>query len=331
MTTPQPFGERSAFGALRFLGGRLASAATTMLTVSMVVFLMLEVNIDGLAVKVLGQFSTADQRHAWLLKNGYFDPLPVRYARWAWGFLTGHWGLSTYYHADVRALIAPRLAASGLLMGAALLVTIPLALSLGVLAGVRQGSWVDRAVSVLAITTTSIPEFATAVFLSALFVFGLGWLPGVSTLAGGLALNEFVLPVSVLALSSTGYIARVTRASMVEVMASPYVRTARLKGASTARIVFGHALRNALGAPVTVIMLQIPWLVSGVIVVEVFFAYPGFGTLLYQASLNADVDLIEACAMIGVVAVVMSQLLSDAINAWLNPRLRRGSARSRAA
>jgi peptide/nickel transport system permease protein len=306
---------------LMLLAKRLGGMALTMLTVSLLVFLVMELNIQGVAAKVLGQFSTADQRHAWLLQNGYFDPLPIRYARWAWGFLTGHWGVSTYYRADVRDLIAPRLAASGLLMGASLLVTIPSALILGVLAGVRQGSPIDRAVSVLAIVTTSVPEFASAVFLSAIFVFGLGWLPGVSTLAGGVTLKEFVLPVAVLALSSTGYIARMTRASMVEVMAAPYVRTALLKGASTRRIVFAHALRNALGAPVTVIMLQIPWLLSGVIVVEVFFAYPGFGTLLYQASVNSDIYLIEACAMIGVIAVVVSQLLSDAINGWLNPRL----------
>jgi peptide/nickel transport system permease protein len=306
---------------LAFTARRLGGMALTMLTVSLLVFLVLELNVDSVAAKVLGQFSTLDQRHAWLLHNGYFDPLPLRYGRWAWGFLTGRWGLSTYYHADVRALIAPRLAATGLLMGAALAVTIPLSLGLGVLAGVRQGSLVDRAVSILAIATTSVPEFASAVFLSAIFVFGLGWLPGVSTLAGGLALNQFVLPVAVLALASTGYIARMTRASMIEVMASPYVRTALLKGASTRRIVLGHALRNALGAPVTVIMLQIPWLLSGVIVVEVFFAYPGFGTLLYQASINSDIYLIEACAMIGVIVVVLSQLASDLINAWLNPRL----------
>jgi len=206
-------------------------------------------------------------------------------------------------------------------MGATLAVTIPVALGLGILAGIRQGSSVDRGVSVLAIVTTSIPEFASAVFLSAIFVFGLGWLPGVSTLSSGVTIKELVLPVTVLTLSSAGYIARMTRASMVEVMASPYVRTARLKGASTVRIVFAHALRNALGAPVTVIMLQIPWLLSGVIVVEVFFAYPGFGTLLYQASVNSDIYLIEACAMIGVVAVVVSQLISDVINTWLNPRL----------
>jgi peptide/nickel transport system permease protein len=306
---------------LMFLARRLGAMAATMLTVSLLVFLVLEMNIDGVAAKVLGQFSTAAQRHDWLLQHGYFNPLPVRYARWLWAFVRGDWGQSTYYHADVRALIAPRLAASGLLMGCALFVTVALALTLGVLAGMRQGSAVDRAVSVFAIVTTSIPEFASAVFLSAIFVFWLGWLPGVSTLAGGVTVQELVLPVLVLALSSTGYIARMTRASMAEAMASPYVRTARLKGASTARIVFGHALRNALTAPVTVIMLQIPWLLSGVIVVEVFFAYPGFGTLLYQASVNSDIYLIEACAMIGVVAVVASQLISDLINAWLNPRL----------
>ena len=321
MTATRNLGAARTLAAAGLLGRRLASAALTMLTVSLLVFAVLEVNIEGVATKVLGQFSTADQRHAWLLQNGYFDPLPVRYARWVWGFLTGRWGVSTYYHADVLALIAPRLLASGMLMGAALLVIIPLALILGVLAGVRQGSVVDRSVSFLAIVTTSVPEFASAVFLSAIFVFWLGWLPGVSTLAGGASLREFMLPVAVLALSSTGYIARMTRASMVEVMAAPYVRTALLKGASIRRIIFAHALRNALGAPVTVIMLQIPWLLSGVIVVEVFFAYPGFGTLLYQASVNSDIYLIEACAMIGVIAVVTSQLLSDLINAWLNPRL----------
>jgi peptide/nickel transport system permease protein len=308
------------------VGRRLLGIALTMAAVSLLVFLVLETDIDGVAVKVLGQFSTADQRHAWLLQHGYFAPFPIRYGRWVLDFVSGRWGVSTYYHADVLQLVAPRLAASGLLMGAALLVIVPLALTLGVLAGMREGSPLDRSISVLAIVTTSFPEFATAVFLSAIFVFWLRWLPGVSTLAGGAAVKEFILPVAVLALSSTGYIARMTRASMAETMDQPYVRTALLKGASLSRIVMGHALRNALGAPVTVIVLQIPWLLSGVIVVEVFFAYPGFGTLLYQAAVNADVYLIEACAMVGVIAVVLSQLVSDLINAWLDPRLINDSA-----
>ncbi len=310
---------------------KLGILLLTMLAVSLLVFLVLEINVEDVAVKVLGQFSAPDQRHAWLLKNGYFDPLPVRYGRWLWGFVTGRWGTSLYYHADILALIRPRLLATGVLAACALGVTVPLALALGIAAGMKEGSGVDRSVSVLAIVTTSLPEFATAVFLSAVFVFTLGWLPGVSTLSSGFRANELVLPTAVLTLTACGYIARMTRASMAETMRAPFIRTALLKGASLPRIVFRHALRNAMVTPVTVIMLQAPWLLSGVIVTEVFFAYPGFGTLLYQASVNGDIYLIEACAMISVMVVVASQLLSDAITSWLNPRLaaeRAGGARA---
>jgi len=310
-----------------FLGRRLGGLALTMLAVSFLVFLTLEFNVEGVAVKVLGQFSTPDQRHAWLAENGYLDPFLLRYLRWLAGFVTGHWGTSTYYHEDIARLIAPRLGASAILAGAALLVMVPLSLILGVAAGAREGSLLDRSISLIAIVTTSIPEFASAVFLSAVFVIGLGWLPGVSTMAGGFNLRELVLPVSVLVLASTGYIARMTRSSMAEVMNQPYVRTARLKGASPARIILRHALRNALITPVTVIMLQIPWILSGVIVVEVFFAYRGFGTLLYQASLNADVYLVESCAMVSVLVVVVTQMLADLIYVRLDPRLAAATGR----
>ncbi|NBU26895.1 MAG: ABC transporter permease [Caulobacteraceae bacterium] len=304
---------------------RLLMLLLTMAAVSFLVFLVLEVNIDSVAVKVLGQFSTPDQRADWLRENGYLDPFLLRYLRWLGRFVTGDWGISTYYQEDVLTLILPRLAASALLAGAALAVMTPLALALGVLAGVRPGSVTDRTVSTLSILTTSAPEFATAVFLTAIFVISLGWLPGVSTMAGGFSVRELVLPVAVLVLASTGYIARMTRASMAEVMASPYIRTALLKGASPMRIILKHALRNALVTPMTVIMLQIPWIVSGVIIVEVFFAYRGFGTLVYQAALNSDVYLIEACAMVSVAVVVISQLASDLMQALLDPRVGLGA------
>ena len=317
-------------GVSRWLMRKLFGMLLTMLAVSFLVFAVLELNVDDVAVKVLGQFSTADQRHAWLVQNGYTAPFLWRYLRWIGEFVTGHWGTSTYYREDVLTLIAPRLAASGLLAGAALLVIVPLGLVMGVIAGMREGSFVDRLVSVFAVVTTSIPEFASAVFLTSLFVFWLGWLPGVSTMADGFHLRELVLPVSVLTLYSAGYVARMTRSSMVEVMQSPYLRTARLKGNSMRRIIVRHALRNALITPVTVIMLQIPWLMSGVIVVEVFFAYQGFGTLLYQAALNTDIYLIEACTMISVVVVVLTQVASDLLYTWLNPRMSIRTARTAA-
>jgi peptide/nickel transport system permease protein len=317
-------------GVSRWLLRKLFGMLLTMLAVSFLVFAVLELNVDDVAVKVLGQFSTADQRHAWLVQNGYTAPFLLRYLRWIGEFVTGHWGTSTYYREDVLTLIAPRLAASGLLAGAALMVIVPLGLVMGVIAGMREGSFVDRLVSVFAVVTTSIPEFASAVFLTSLFVFWLGWLPGVSTMADRFHLRELVLPVSVLTLYSAGYVARMTRSSMVEVMQSPYIRTARLKGNSMRRIIVRHALRNALITPVTVIMLQIPWLMSGVIVVEVFFAYQGFGTLLYQAALNTDIYLIEACTMISVVVVVLTQVASDLLYTWLNPRMSIRTARTAA-
>jgi peptide/nickel transport system permease protein len=306
---------------LHFLARRIGLLLATMVAVSFVVFAALEFNIEDVAVHVLGPYSAEDQRQAWLQENGYFDPFVVRYVRWLLGFVTGNWGVSTYYREEVITLLPPYLWNTAVLSGVALAVMVPVALAMGVVAGIRPGSWTDRAISFTAVVTTSIPQFASAVFLSAIFVFWLNWLPGVSTMLMGFSLTELIMPVLVLCLAGVGYLARMTRASMVEVMGQPYIRTALMKGASPARIVLRHALRNALIAPVTVIMLYIPWLLSNAIVVEVFFAYKGFGSLLYTASLNHDIYLIEACTMVGVIAVVGTQLLSDIAYTWLNPRI----------
>ena len=307
-----------------FLIRKIAIAIATMLAVSFLIFLAMEVNVEDVAVKVLGQYSTAGQRAAWLLQNGYDDPFLIRYLRWLAKFVGGDWGQSTFFRAPVMDMVMPRLGASAILAGGALLVIVVFGLGLGVLAGMRPGTLLDRVISVFSVVTTSIPDFASAVFLSGIFVFWLRLLPGASTMISGFAPAELILPVSVLGLYSMGYLARVTRASMVDVMGTHYIRTARLKGAGMSRIVLRHALRNALITPVTVIMLQLPWLLSGVIVVEVFYAYKGFGTLLYDAALNQDIYLIEACAMISVLVVVLSQILSDLIYGWLNPRIALG-------
>ena len=304
-----------------YLVRKIGLLLATMVVVSLVVFLALELNINDVAVHVLGPYSAVDQRQAWLQEHGYFDPFILRYLRWLGAFFRGDWGFSIYYRENVNTLLPPYLANTAILTGVSLLIMVPVALALGVVAGVREGGIVDRLVSILAVLTTSIPQFASAVFLSAIFVFWLGLLPGASAMTEGFSWTELVMPVLVLCLAGVGYLARMTRASMVEVMSQPYIRTALMKGASTQRIVLKHALRNALIAPVTVIMLYIPWLLSNAIVVEVFFAYRGFGTLLYTASLNHDIYLIEACAMVSVIVVVCTQLLSDLAYGWLNPRI----------
>jgi peptide/nickel transport system permease protein len=203
---------------------------------------------------------------------------------------------------------------------------IPLSLTLGVLAGMREGSWHDRLISMVSIITTSVPEYASAVLLSAIFVFGLGWLPGTSSMTDGFTWRELVLPTAVLVLYDFGYVTRMTRASMAEVMTTAYIRTAILKGLPLHTVILKHALRNALMAPFTVIMLQVNWLLSGVIVVEFFFAYKGFGALLLEASLNQDLYVIEACTLVAVGVAVLSQTLADIGYAYLNPRLRWRSA-----
>jgi peptide/nickel transport system permease protein len=202
------------------------------------------------------------------------------------------------------------------------LCTVTIALILGVFSGIAEASLRDRTITVLSVLTTSIPEFASATFLVAIFVFWLDWLPGSSSFSNGFSWSELILPVASLVIFNFGYYTRMTRASMAEVMSSQYVRTAVLKGLPYRRVVMRHALRNALIAPFTVMILQLNYLLSGVVVVEVFFAYDGYGKAIYDAAMFGDIYLILAGAMIAVAVAVTTQFISDIGYTYLNPRIR---------
>ena len=307
---------------LRLIARRLFYVAATMLLVSVVLFLLFEVSPETVAANVLGQYSTYEQRLLCLEQNGYAQPLYRRYLDWLGRLLSGDFGYSRRYRAPVATVLWPRLQASMTLAAAFFAITVPLSLTLGVLAGMREGSWLDRSISLLSILTTSVPPFASAVLLTAIFVFALGWLPGTSSMLDGFSWRELVLPVSVLVLYDFGYVARIARGSMAEVMATPYIRTALLKGVPWPRVVWRHALRNALIAPFTVIMLQINWLIGGVIVTEFFFAYKGFGSLILESSLDQDLFMVQACTLVSVIIAVSTQTLADIGYAFLNPRIR---------
>src|SRR5690606_16798673 len=236
--------------------------------VSLLVFGLLETRSEQVAVKVLGPYSSQEQRQIWLEDNGYNRPVYVRYAAWLGRFVTGDLGHSVRYKVPVSDILWDRLANTAILGAAVFAIMVPLSLFLGVFAGMKEGSFQDRSISIVSIITTSVPEFASAVLLSTIFVFALGWLPGTSGMAAGFDFRELILPVMVLVLYDFGYVARMTRASMAEVMTTHYVRTAILKGLPYRTVIMRHALRNALIAPFTVIMLQLNWLLSGVIVVE---------------------------------------------------------------
>jgi peptide/nickel transport system permease protein len=220
----------------------------------------------------------------------------------------------------------PRLWLTAKLMFWVMVVMVPAALLLGILAGMREGSAQDRILSTVAIGSTSSPEYVSGVVLTVIFasqMVGLQWFSGsATTAADGITLYNFALPVLTIAIYGMGYIARMTRASMAEVMTQQYIRTARLKGVSFHAIVIKHALRNALIAPFTVIMLQFPWLLTGVVIVETLFNYRGFGWLLIEAAGNNDIDLLLACSIVAVVIVLTTQLISDIGYVYLNPRIR---------
>ncbi|MCZ6559028.1 MAG: ABC transporter permease [SAR324 cluster bacterium] len=306
----------------RFFLRRTFSMAILMIAVSVSVFIALELSPGNVATMVLGPYSTEEQRNLWLEANGYFKPAYVRYLSWLGNALQGDFGPSIRFKVPVGEVLWPRVGNTAILGASVMVIVIPLSLLLGVLAGMKEGSVMDRTISTASIITTSIPEYASTVIAAAVFVFWLGWLPGTSSMSDGFSFRELILPVGVLVLYDFGYVSRITRASMVEVMTSPYIRTAVLKGLPRRHIVMKHALRNALLAPITIIMLHINWLVGGIVIVETLFGYPGLGRYILDAALFKDVFAIEAAAMVLVIIAVSTQLFADIIYTYLNPRIR---------
>jgi peptide/nickel transport system permease protein len=333
----------------RFIVRRLVGLVLTLVAASFLVFLVTEFSPGNVARKTLGPYALQSQVDLLYEKLHLNDPLLVRYARWM-GVLTGvladplqdpelglnftdprgdryfgNFGYSTLYKAPVNDVLWDRLANTALLAGLAFAVIVPLSLLLGIVAGIREGGFVDRAVSGASIVITSVPEFASGVILVAIFAVWLGLLPGTSPLDAGSGwsiASQLVLPVAVLALYDSGYVARMVRTSVAEVMAKPYVRTAVLKGLSRGEVIRRHVVRNAMIAPFTVIMLQINFLIGGVVVTELVFAYPGFGRMLLDASLFGDIALIEAATLVALAVATLTQLISDIGYILLNPQIR---------
>ncbi|MCB1377813.1 MAG: ABC transporter permease [Alphaproteobacteria bacterium] len=301
---------------------RLASMILIMFVISVLLFIFFEGDKLNLAMRVLGQYSTMEGRLQWLEDNGYNRSLVMRYLSWVVGFFMGDWKESAQFSTPVFKFLVPRLANTAILGACVFVVTVAIALVLGVISGIAEASLRDRSITVISVLTTSVPEFASATFLVSVFVYWLNWLPGSSSFATGFSWRELVLPVAVLVIYNFGYYTRMTRASMAEVMGSQYVRTAILKGLPYRRVIMRHALRNALIAPFTVMILQLNYLLSGVVVTEVFFAYDGYGKALYDAAMFGDVYLILAGAMVAVVVAVLSQFISDIGYTYLNPRIR---------
>jgi peptide/nickel transport system permease protein len=295
----------------------------TMLALTFIVFYMVNLpgNLEKIAKSEGNMRMTDEQVASWLEKEGFNRPFLVRYGEWVVGTVQGDMGWSRVFRKPVSEVVGQRLGYTGILMFWVMIVMVPMALIIGILAGMREGTLLDRSLSVGSIASTSAPEYVTGIVFTVIFASYLGWFKGIAK-AGDISFENFTLPVMTMAIYGMGYIARLTRASMVEVMTSQYIRTARLKGLSFRSVVMRHALRNAMITPFTVIMLQFPWLLTGVVVVEAMFNYTGFGFILVQASGNNDIDLLLAISWVAVIVVLATQLISDIGYAYLNPRIR---------
>jgi peptide/nickel transport system permease protein len=253
--------------------------------------------------------------------DGPQDYIPLRK-----GLLRGDAGKSLQFGRPVAVTLIPRVRNTLVLAGVAFLVVMPLALFFGIIAGINEGKPMDRFISITSLGATATPEFVTGIFLIMIFGIWLKWLPAVAIFTSADAIFEnptlLALPVLTLTAVELGYVIRMTRASMVEVMASPYIRTAILKGMPYWRVVMRHAVRNALMAPITIIMLHVNWLIGGVVVVEAIFGYPGLGKYIYDAAIFGDFNAIEAAAMLTVTIAVATRIIGDLAYTFLNPRIR---------
>ncbi len=308
-----------------FFAKRFGYIIITMVAVSLLIFVLNEYSPGQVARKILGPYAEENSVAILTEQMGLNRPVLLRYVEWLGQILRGDLGKSTLWGTNVNDIIWDRLLHTLIIASLAFAVIVPASIVLGVTAGMREGSRLDRSISVASIVTASVPEFASGVFLQTIFVIWLGLLPGTSPLdaSGGWSIaSQLVLPVSIMVLYDIGYVVRMVRASMVETMTRPYIRTAVLKGLKFRDVVMKHALRNAMITPFTVILLQINYLVTGVIVVEAVVGYPGFGRMMLDAALNKDIAVIEAGSLFAVLVTVMTQIAGDFGYMLLNPRIR---------
>jgi peptide/nickel transport system permease protein len=305
---------------------RIASAAATLLLVSLIVFVITSLLPGDAASEMLGQSATPEALAALREKMGLNEPAHIRYLHWLGGLLTGRPGESLANAMPVAELIAGRLPKSLVLAGLTTLVSVPLALTLGVTAAIRRNSLVDRAISLATLSMVAVPEFLVATLGVLIFAVMLGWLPSIAvvpehaTLWG--FLRGYILPVTSLSFVVVAQMARMTRAAVIDQLRQPYAEMALLKGLSPTRIALVHALPNAAGPIVNAVALSLSYLLGGAIIVETIFNYPGIASLMVDAVTSRDMPLLQTCAIIFCAGYLLLVLVADVCAILANPRLR---------
>ncbi|WP_350343949.1 ABC transporter permease [Proteinivorax tanatarense] len=315
----------------KYLIRRLLILIPVLLGVSIIVFALVEAMPGNPYSDQIDPTVPQEEYQERLERMGYYDPLPVRYARWLGRSLTLDFGYSTNYGAPVTEVIAGRLPNTILLGGLALVFTIVVAVPLGVISATNQYSILDYAVTVFAFIGLSIPAFFFGLLMIKFLSFELGLFPisgtGLDADYTGIRMllhriHHLILPTIVLGLLSTASVMRYTRSSMLEVIQQDYIRTARAKGLNEKIVIYKHALKNAMIPVVTVVALMLPTLVSGAVLTETIFSWPGVGTLMIDAINNRDYPLLMGITMMLSTVIVFANLLADILYAVIDPRIK---------
>lgn len=312
----------------RFVTRRVVLALITLVVLSVIVFFGTQILPGDVARRILGPFATQESVDLLNQRLGTDRPLLVQYFEWVWGAVRGNLGVSLNFQRPVTEMLGRALTNSAKLAGVAFVIVVPLSILGGVVAALRQGRAVDRLITIAGLSATVIPEFVSAIAAILVFAIVLKWLPGTARPpAGSGLLTQFrylLLPSIPLVLVLFGYIARITRAGMIEALAADYARTATLKGLPRQTVVLRHVLRNALLPTIAVVATQVGYLIGGLVAIEVLFTYQGIGQLLFQAAQNKDFPLLAGGVLVVGVIYQISTLLADLGYSLLNPRIRLG-------
>ncbi len=305
---------------------RIAIGFATLIVVSIIVFVMTSVLPGDVAQIILGQSATPETLAALRKELGMDQPGYVRYFQWLGNMATGDLGISKAGGATIESLISGRLGNTMVMSGLVAAISIPISIALGLWAAMHPGALLDRIVTFGTLSLISVPEFFIATILVLILAVELHWLPATTYLTGQETFLEFfkamAMPLITLVIVVSAQMIRMTRAGILNVMSSPYIEMAILKGVPRRRIILRHAFFNAIGPIVNVIALNLAYLVSGVVVVETIFSYPGLAKLMIDGVQTRDLPLVQACAMIFCGAYVILILLADVASIMSNPRLR---------
>ena len=304
---------------------RLGLGVLTLLIVSFIIFLGVLALPGDLAEAILGQAATPDTVAAMRKELGLDLPWYLRYVDWLWDMVRGDMGVSLANQREISELIGVRLENTLFLAGLSAIIAVPLAVTLGILAALYRYSFYDRCVNVLTLTSISFPEFFVAYILVLFLAVMAGWFPPISNVSPGLGFWEQAyrcsLPALTLTLVVIAHMMRMTRAAIINLLASPYIEMAGLKGMRRGRIIIKHALPNALAPIINVIIINLAYLVVGVVIVEVVFVYPGLGQLLVDSVSKRDIPVVQAAALIFAGTYVLLNLTADVLSIATNPRL----------